>query len=465
MEFFPLFLRLEGERCLIIGGGQVAARKAELLLKANAQVVIVAPEVGPDIAALEAEHSVQILHRSFVDEDLDGCRIVIAATADGELNHHVAVTAGERNILINVVDDPKACSFIMPAILDRSPIVAAISSGGTSPLLARALRARLESLIPTSYGRLARLAGDFRDTVKARLPSGLARRHFWEQVLEGSIAELVHGGREAEAREQLQQAIEQPTDTPTGEVYLVGAGPGDPDLLTFRALRLMQKADVVLHDRLVSPAVLELVRRDAERIYVGKARACHALRQQEINTLLVKLAREGKRALRLKGGDPFIFGRGGEEIETLAENGIPFQVVPGITAASGCSAYAGIPLTHRNHAQSCVFVTGHLKDGNVNLAWERLVARDQTLVFYMSLVGLPIIARKLVEYGLPEDTPAALIEQGTTPRQRVLEGTLTTLPEIAEQAEVHAPTLLIVGGVVKLRERLHWFEGADRNPT
>ncbi len=463
MEFFPLFLRLEGEHCLIVGGGQVAARKAELLLKANAQIVIVAPETSPDMAALEEENSVQVLHRAFVDEDLDGCRIVIAATADSELNHRVAIAAREHNTLINVVDDPKACSFIMPAILDRSPIVAAISSGGASPLLARALRARMESIIPASYGRLARLAGDFRDAVKARLPEELARRHFWEQVLEGPIAELVHGGREDEAREQLGQALANTNDLPGGEVYLVGAGPGDPDLLTFRALRLMQKADVVLHDRLVSPAVLELVRRDAERIYVGKARACHTLRQEEINALLVKLAREGKRALRLKGGDPFIFGRGGEEIETLAENDIPFQVVPGITAASGCAAYAGIPLTHRDHAQSCVFVTGHLKDGKVNLAWERLVAQDQTLVFYMSLVGLPVIAKKLVAYGLSENTPAALIEQGTTPQQRVLEGTLATLPDIAEQAEVHAPTLLIVGGVVKLRERLRWFEGTDRN--
>ncbi len=461
MEFFPLFLRLQGERCLVVGGGEVAARKTELLLKANAQVVVVAPETGTDISALEEQNSLRVLRRSFVTEDLDDCRIVIAATADGELNHRIADEAGERNILVNVVDDPDACSFIMPAILDRSPMVAAISSSGASPLLARALRARLESLIPASYGRLARLAGDFRDAVKTHLPAGPARRHFWEQVLEGPIAELVHGGREDEAREQLQHALANADDLATGEVYLVGAGPGDPDLLTFRALRLMQKADVVLHDRLVSPAVLQLVRRDAERIYVGKARACHALRQQEINALLVKLAREGKRALRLKGGDPFIFGRGGEEIETLAENGIPFQVVPGITAASGCAAYAGIPLTHRDHARSCVFVTGHLKDGNVNLAWDRLVARDQTLVFYMSLVGLPVIAEKLVEYGLPENTPAALIEQGTTPQQRVLEGTLATLPEIAVQAEARAPTLLIVGGVVKLRGQLRWFEGAD----
>jgi uroporphyrin-III C-methyltransferase/precorrin-2 dehydrogenase/sirohydrochlorin ferrochelatase len=348
----------------------------------------------------------------------------------------------------------------MPSIIDRAPVIVAVSSGGASPVLARLLRARLETLIPAGYGRLAALAAEFRDQVKARFKPS-ERRRFWERVLQGPIAELVFAGREDAAHKALRETIE---DTRVavggGEVSLIGAGPGDPDLLTFRALRLMQRADVVVYDRLVSQPVLDLVRRDAERIYAGKERAKHALQQEDINHLLIRLAKEGKRVVRLKGGDPFIFGRGGEELDTLAAEGISFQVVPGITAASGCASYAGIPLTHRDCAQSVVFVTGHLQDGSMNLNWPALAQPRQTIVFYMGLIGVDVLCRELIAHGLPAATPAALIQQGTTPEQRVLTGDLATLPGIVSRGGVKAPTLIIIGEVVKLRERLKWFEPA-----
>jgi len=337
----------------------------------------------------------------------------------------------------------------------------AVSSGGRSPVLARLLRARLEILIPAGYGRLAALAGEFRAQVKARFgPS--ERRRFWERTLQGPIAELIFSGRDEAARHAMREALD---DTRLafrgGEVSLIGAGPGDPDLLTFRALRLMQQADVVVYDRLVSKPVLDLVRRDAERIYVGKQRDNHALPQEGINELLVRLAKEGKRVLRLKGGDPFIFGRGGEEIETLAQHGVPFQVVPGITAASGVASYAGIPLTHRDHAQACIFVTGHLKDGSMDLDWEMLARPKQTIVIYMGLHGLPSLCEQLIKHGLTADTPAAIIQQGTTSKQRVVTGTLASLPAIAAEAKLQAPTLIIVGSVVSLHHKLKWFNPKD----
>ena len=362
---------------------------------------------------------------------------------------------------VNVVDAPALCSVIFPAIVDRSPLVIAVSSGGDAPVLARLIRAKIETWIPSTYGQLAGLAARFRTRVKGLFPDVQQRRGFWEDVFQGPIADRQLAGQGAEAERLLLAKINGEAAQTTGEVYLVGAGPGDPDLLTFRALRLMQQADVVLYDRLVAPAILELCRRDAERIYVGKRRADHAVPQDQINQQLVDLARQGKRVVRLKGGDPFIFGRGGEEIEELAAHGIPFQVVPGITAASGCAAYAGIPLTHRDYAQSVRFVTGHLKDGTSNLPWSDLVAPAQTLVFYMGLIGLPIICEQLIKHGRSADTPAALIQQGTTSNQRVFTGTLKDLPTLVAEHEVHAPTLVIVGEVVLLREKLKWFEGAQ----
>ncbi|MDH4096464.1 MAG: siroheme synthase CysG, partial [Betaproteobacteria bacterium] len=402
----------------------------------------------------------RVAHRagSFRDEDLEGYALVIAATSDQAVNRAVAAAARARRMPVNVVDQPALCSFILPSIIERAPITVAVSSGGASPVLARLLRARLESLVPAGYGRLAALAREFRDRVKARFAPA-ERRRFWERALQGPIAELVLAGRDADARAALEAAL---ADTRLafsgGEVSLVGAGPGDPDLLTFRALRLMQQADVVVYDRLVSQPILDLVRLEAERIYAGKERAKHALPQEDINQLLVRLAKEGKRVVRLKGGDPFIFGRGGEEIDTLAAEGIPFQVVPGITAAAGCASYAGIPLTHRDYAQSVVFVTGHLQDGSLDLNWRALAQPRQTIVFYMGLLGIDQLCAQLAAHGLPAGTPAALVQAGTTPQQRVLTGTLRTLPGIVQAGGVHAPTLIIIGEVVRLRERLKWFE-------
>jgi uroporphyrin-III C-methyltransferase/precorrin-2 dehydrogenase/sirohydrochlorin ferrochelatase len=341
--------------------------------------------------------------------------------------------------------------------MDRSPLVVAFSSGGASPVLARMLRGKLETMIPQGYGRLAAFCARLRDTVKSRITNPPARRIFWENVLEGPIAEKMLAGDEADAEAMLLERLENENAAQHGEVYLVGAGPGDPDLLTFRALRLMQKADVVLYDNLVSKPIVDMARRDAARIFVGKQRDNHTLPQDEINALLVRHAKEGKRVLRLKGGDPFIFGRGGEEIETLAGHGIPFQVVPGITAASGVASYAGIPLTHRDYAQACIFVTGHLKDGSMNLDWGALARPKQTIVFYMGLHGLGTLCAKLVEHGLPGSTPAAIVQQGTTQNQRVIKGTLVTLPGIAQVEKPQAPTLIIVGGVVALSDKLAWF--------
>jgi uroporphyrin-III C-methyltransferase / precorrin-2 dehydrogenase / sirohydrochlorin ferrochelatase len=358
-----------------------------------------------------------------------------------------------------MVDSPELCSFIVPSMVDRSPVQVAVSTGGSSPVLARLLRARLESFIPAAYGRLARLVDDYRQSVKARFSNPAQRRYFWETVLQGRVAELLFAGQEEKARAALQRAIDDAGSNfeTTGEVYLVGAGPGDPDLITFRALRLMQQADVVVYDRLVSQPILDMVRRDAEMIYAGKARDQHTLSQESINQLLVRLAKEGKRVLRLKGGDPFIFGRGGEEIETLAEQGIPFQVVPGITAASGCASYAGIPLTHRDYAQSCSFVTGHLKDGSVDLDWERLARPFQTIVFYMGLHSIPVLSRELIAHGLPADTPVALVQQGTTQDQKVYIESLASLPELAASGVLKPPTIIIVGQVVSLHDKLSWF--------
>jgi uroporphyrin-III C-methyltransferase/precorrin-2 dehydrogenase/sirohydrochlorin ferrochelatase len=455
MNHLPIFLNLKNKTCLVVGGGEIAVRKASVLLQAGAAVRIVAPTLNP---SFEVPPGSEYIAERFQPFHLDGMALAIAATNDIAVNEQVSLEAKQRNIPVNVVDNPELCTFIMPSILDRSPLLIAFSTGGASPVLARLLRGKLETIIPQAYGRLAAFAERLRNTVKQRIETPSLRRIFWEDVLDGAVAEKVYAGDEDTAEAMLLDMLDHPQAQGNGEVYLVGAGPGDPDLLTFRALRLMQKADVVLYDNLVSKPILEMTRRDARRIFVGKQRGNHTLPQEEINDLLVRFAKEGKRVLRLKGGDPFIFGRGGEEIEKLAEHKINFQVVPGITAASGVSTYAGIPLTHRDYAQSCVFVTGHLKDGTMDLDWELLARPKQTIVVYMGLQGLEILCSKLVAHGLPETTPIAIVQQGTTQNQRVVSGTLATLPKNPEVAQLQAPTLIIVGGVVSLREKLSWFK-------
>ncbi|MEH6387742.1 MAG: siroheme synthase CysG [Pseudomonas profundi] len=466
MDYLPLFHNLQGRLVLVVGGGEIALRKSRLLCEAGAVLRVVASRVEAQLKELVDQSGGECFERPYQQADLDGAQLVVAATDDGPLNAQVSADAQALNLPVNVVDAPELCSVIFPAIVDRSPLMIAISSGSHAPVLSRLTRARIETLFPHSYGKLAQLAKRFRGRVKGAFPQINQRRVFWENVFQGDIAERVFAGQEREAEALLERQLgAQAGQSYTGEVYLVGAGPGDPDLLTFRALRLMQQADVVLHDRLVPDAIIDLCRRDAERIYVGKARANHAVPQEQINQMLVRLAKEGKRVLRLKGGDPFIFGRGGEEIQELTANGVPFQVVPGITAASGCSTYAGIPLTHRDFAQSVRFITGHLKDGSTNLPWADLVAPGQTLVFYMGLVGLPEICRRLIEHGRGAETPMALIQQGTTMNQKVLIGTLGSMPALVHNTEIHPPTLLIVGEVVSLHERLKWFEPGEQGQS
>jgi uroporphyrin-III C-methyltransferase/precorrin-2 dehydrogenase/sirohydrochlorin ferrochelatase len=459
MNYLPIFLDLRDRHCLVVGGSETAARKAELLLRAGARVDVAAPALHQGFERLPHAERVARVADAFTPDLLDGKDAVIVVEDDVAAATAVADAARARHIPVNVADKPALCSFILPSIIDRSPIMVAVSSGGESPVLARMLRARLETLIPAAYGRLSTLAARYKDRVRAAIKPE-QRRAFWEKVFLSPVAEMVFSGRDVEAEKQLDEMIRDSAehDISRGEVYLVGAGPGNPDLLTFRALRLMQQADVIVHDRLVSQPILDMCRRDAERIYVGKERDDHAVPQEEINMMLVRLAKEGKRTLRLKGGDPFIFGRGGEEIETLVEHGVPFQVVPGITAAAGVASYAGIPLTHRDYAQSVAFVTGHLKENTFNLNWEGIARHDQTIVIYMGLKGLPLLCEALIRHGLTADTPAAIVQHGTLPTQRVITGNLATLPALAEAAKLKAPTLIIVGNVVKLREKLGWYQ-------
>ncbi len=461
MDFFPIFLNLKDRRCLVVGGGEVAARKAAALRAAGARVTLVAPKISAEVARMSERGEIELRQGQYQEADAEDCTLVIAATDDAEVNRRISAACQRRNVPVNVVDDPKLCSFIVPSMIDRSPVQIAVSTGGASPVLARTLRSRLETMIPSAYGMLGRLLEEYRDSAKRVLPSVDERRQFWEDVLQGPITEMAFSGQDSAARKALEEALERAgrgEGQSCGEVYLVGGGPGDPDLLTFRALRLMQQAEVIVHDRLVSQEVLDLCRRDAQRIYVGKERNNHAVPQEGINQLLVRLAKEGKRVCRLKGGDPFIFGRGGEEIDTLADEGIPFQVVPAITAASGVASYSGIPLTHRDYSQAVVFTTGHLKDGTMNLNWQILAQPNQTVVFYMGLHGVDIICKELIAHGMPTSMPIALVQKGTTREQRIFTGTLETMPSVVHNAEIKPPTLIIVGEVVKLHDKLKWFD-------
>lgn len=461
MDYLPLFHKLQGRDVLLVGGGEMALRKARVVLDAGAVLRVIAPCISAELQNLVTAQQGQCLLREYQNTDMQGSSLVLATTDQPELNAAIASQAQGQGIPVYSVGAPELSSIVFPAIVDRSPLIIAVSTAGHAPVLARLVRAKIETLLPASYGRLAGLAAKFRDQVKALLPNVQPRRVFWEDVFQGKIAEHVFAGLEQQAEQLLADKISGAQTEVRGEVYLVGAGPGDPDLLTFKALRLMQQADVVLYDRLVAPAILELCRRDADRIYVGKQASKHSVPQDQINQKLVELAQQGKRVVRLKGGDPFIFGRGGEEIAELAAQQIPFQVVPGITAASGCSAYAGIPLTHRDYAQSVRFVTGHAVDGVLDLPWAELAAPMQTVVFYMGLGCLPVICEELITHGRAATTPIALIEKGTTAQQRVFVGTLATMVELLSVEAVQSPSLIIVGEVVALRDSLQWFAGGQ----
>ncbi len=458
MQALPIFFNIKNRHCVVIGGGDVATRKVTMLLKADADITLYAPKICHELQDFVTSKKIKYVKASFEQSQLGGACMVIAATNDGAINEAVSLAAKAQNIPVNVVDAPDLCTFTMGSIIDRSPVVIAVSSEGNAPVLARYIRTKIETMLPAGYGRIAAIAGEFREQVKAKFATTQERRRFWESMLQSPMVERVLSGQEELARKLLKDTLQDENVVANkGEVFLVGGGPGDPDLLTFRALRLMQQCDVCVYDKLVSPEVMELVRRDAELIYVGKSRDQHTMPQEEINELLAKLALQGKRVLRLKGGDPFIFGRGGEEIETLMEHGVPFQVVPGITAANGVSSYAGIPLTHRDYAQACLFITGHLKDGSLDLDWVAMSRPRQTVVVYMGLVGLKEICQQLISHGVPSTMPVAVVQQGTTRRQRVVTATLADLAEKVEAAVMKPPCLTIIGEVVKLRDKLNWF--------
>ena len=461
MKYFPFFLQLDQLPCLIVGGGSVAERKLDLLIKAKADITVISIEFSDYILDLAKTHNIRCVKKEYSNKILEENKynFVISATNDVSLNERVAKDCKKYNIIVNVVDQPEICDFIFPSILERGDITVAVSTGGASPVLARVLRTKLETMVPGSYGKLAEIVSANRIRVREKMKRFSSNKIFWEKMLNGKFLELVLSGKTDEAKSFLDEQIENFDEdiANQGEVYLVGAGPGDPDLLTFKALRLMQQADIALYDRLVHPSIVDLIRRDATKIYVGKERDNHVVRQEEINELLVKYAKEGKKVLRLKGGDPFIFGRGGEEIETLADEKVAFQVVPGITSASGCSTYSGIPLTHRDYAQSCIFVTGHLKKGKLELDWEKLIQENQTIVFYMGLVSIDIICEQLVQHGLSELTPCALIQQGTTNTQKEYISILKDMPTVVKTKKPKAPTIFIIGGVVALRDKLKWY--------
>lgn len=455
MDTLPLFLHLDDQSCVVVGGGAIAARKVEALARAGARITVVAPRIGPAIEKLAADGRLRTEAREFVEEDVRGVLLAIAATGDREVNRRVHEACCAHGVLVNTVDDPSLCTATFPAIVDRGPVTVAISTRGSAPALARYLREKIEQLLPAGTERLARFLAARRADINRATSDGQARRRLWDRILDGPIPDLAESGREQAADEALGRLVEAPAET-AGLVSLVGAGPGDPDLLTIKALRTLQRADVVYYDNLVSTGVLDRCRRDAEKVYVGKRAGLtgtRLTRQAEINELLLAGARDGLRVVRLKGGDPFVFGRGGEEIETLGDHGVSFEVVPGITAALGCAAYAGIPLTHRDWAQSVRFVTGHVSGGEVNLDWPELARPGQTLVVYMGLAGLTQLTARLIEHGMAPETPAATISRGTLPDQAVVTADLSTLAEKVARAGLPGPTTTIVGRVVALRDR------------
>lgn len=458
MDYLPIFCDLKGKACLLVGGGEIAERKARLLLDAGATITVNATKFSDAFIYWQQQGQLTLYPASFAAHLLDNKWLVIAATNDPTLNRQISHLADAKQLFCNVVDDPQRASFIMPSIIDRSPVIVAVSSGGTAPVLARLLREKLEAMLPQHLGKLAQYASQLRCRVKAKWMAVGLRRRFWEKLLtHDRLAQALVNSDKSRIESLTQQLLDEPLEA-RGEVVLVGAGPGDAGLLTLSGLQQIQQADTIVYDRLVSSAILKLVRRDAEMIFVGKRAGAHCVPQAEINQILLTEAQRGKRVVRLKGGDPFIFGRGGEELEALYQANIPFSVVPGITSASGCSAYSGIPLTHREHAQSIRLVTGHLQTGS-ELDWSNLAAEKQTLVFYMGLTQAEHIAKNLMQYGMAAVTRVAIIEQGTTPQQKVYTGTLAALGILAQQAA--SPALIIIGSVVSLRDKLKWFSESD----
>lgn len=457
MDHLPIFIKLKSKPVILVGDGEEAVSKARLLIRAGALISLVSPFHNEDLRHLVTESGGQHIANEYHAALLTNHQLVLAVSTSAQLNERIQLDANERNLAIYVANNPALSSFIFPEVIDRSPLTVAISAGETTSVLGKLLRAKLEAHIPQSYGRLAQLVEQCHAKVQGFFKGPQEEERFWLTHLQGQVAEKALNGEDETAAALIHQALTSTEPAKKGEVYLVGGGPGDPELLTFKALRLMQQADVVLYDQLVSAEVLALCHKKIEKIYVGKRSGNHAMAQEEINQLMVTLALQGKQVLRLKGGDPFVFGRGGEELQTLKQQGIPYQVVPGITAASACSTYAGIPLTHRNYAQSVKLVTGQLKNRSSDLDFKELLSPNQTVVFYMGLQNLAFLFKQLVTHGKPEQTPAAIVSKGATKDQQVLVGTLENLAEKQKQAQLPAPALIIVGEVVSLHEDLAWF--------
>ncbi|HHS94537.1 MAG TPA: uroporphyrinogen-III C-methyltransferase [Rhodobacterales bacterium] len=455
MDYLPIFLDVRGKKVIVDGGITVAARRIERALSAGAIVHHFDPDPGEEVRTL-LDHDNVIHHpRVPVEEDFKDCLVAWGASEEAPRDALLFAAAKTHGALANVADEKDYCDFITPSVVERDPLTIAITTGGAAPVVARILRARVEAMLPAAYGQLAAFLSPYRDRIAAKIKGGTARRRFWENMIEGSVGDAFLSGDRRLAETLVEQELAgDDKKLRRGEVWLVGAGPGDPDLLTFKALRMMQHADVVLYDRLIGPGILDLVRRDAERIDVGKLAGKHTLTQDETTDLIIKLAKEGKRVLRLKGGDPFIFGRGGEELENVAEHGIPVIVVPGITAAAGCGSSAGIPLTHRDHSQSVVFVTAHGKDGLLPHDWTRLARKDQTVVVYMGLRFVAEIAANAMAQGVPADMPIAVIDNGTRTTQRVVAGTLADIGDKVAEARLKGPALIMIGTVVTLRGKL-----------
>ena len=458
MESFPLFINLKQKPVTIVGGGDIALRKVRLLIKANPKITVISRSICKDLEELLIESKHKIIKKSFHETDLKKPILIIAATNNVKTNKRISNYAIQKNILVNVVDQPKLCTFTMGSIVERDSLVVSISSGGNAPVLVRKIREKIETLLPKSYSELVNFSGTLRSTVKKKIHSSIKRRIFWEEFYESSYIQNFLIAPKKLNIKLFNKILLGMKNKKTGEVFLVGAGPGERDLITIRALHLMQKCDVCIYDNLVSKDILELVRRDADLIYAGKKKDQHTLSQDKINNLLIKFAKQGKKVLRLKGGDPFIFGRGGEEIESLMKNKILFQVVPGITAANGIATYSGIPLTHRDHAQSCLFLTGHLKDGTIDFEWPKLIVENQTLVIYMGLLSLNELVEKLLKHGMIKEMPIAIIESGTTSKQRVLVAKLSNIRSKVKKSKIKSPALIIVGSVVNLRSKLNWFK-------
>ncbi|NTS78602.1 uroporphyrinogen-III C-methyltransferase [Catenovulum sp. SM1970] len=467
MQQFPIFLNLDNFACAVVGGGDIAFRKVNLLIKSGAHVNIISPELCEELIDLKEKTGKITWHKkNYEQADIADMRLVIAATDDEALNETIYHYCEANKILVNAVDQPDCCRYTTPSIIDRAPITIAISSAGKAPVLARRLRAKLEVIIPKHLGELASYAGRLRNRIKQEFTTITRRRLFWERFFTSRLNDDFDALSEAQ-RDELTEALiqEEKNETKMGEVWLVGAGPGDADLLTIKAIQKMQLADVILHDRLVSKDILDLARKDADFISVAKQKGYHSKPQDNINELLIKYAKAGKKVCRLKGGDPFIFGRGGEELEALVEHQIPFQVVPAVTASIGCSSYAGIPLTHRDYAQGVSFVTGHCRDDDEvakGANWQALAQSGQTIVVYMGLTQSARISASLIEHGLSADTPVALIEKGSTSKQRVVTGKLSELRQTIDDNQVISPAIIIIGQVVELHDKLAWYQKVER---